>query len=395
MIESIYIGLSGLTSYSNGLRVIANNVANLNTPGFKSSSMQFANLFYSGGGTAGGHTGSVGPNYGYGVASVRTSLNFNPGELRQTGNALDLALNGTGLFVLRDDKGNVHYSRAGQFEFNKDGVLVDRDSGFQVMSMGSDGKLVKIDLTGHRVSAPKATSIIKFTGNLSSTETEIPINSVTVIDSTGVEHALSMKLTSQSAVQAGRWTVTLLDGTTTVGTSTLDFVNGLPKAGASQLSFKFTPAKLAEMTLLMDFSGEVTSYASGTLSTISVASQDGLAASNLTKQSFDEKGVLQFEYSNGQKVAGLRLALASVDAPQLLAPVGSNDFQLTGGARVQWGGAGDAGFGALQTGSIEVSNVDLSQEFSDMVIMQRGYQASSQIVSTANDMLQELFSMKR
>ncbi len=395
MIESIYIGLSGLSSYSSGLRVIANNVANLNTPGFKSSSMQFANLFYTGGGTAGGHFGSVGPQYGYGVTSARTSLNFNPGELRQTGNALDLALNGAGLFVLRNDSGVLHYTRAGQFEFNKDGVLVDRTSGFHVMAVGSDGRLSKIDLTGHRVSPPKATGMIKFAGNLSSTETEVSVSTVTVIDSTGVEHALSLKFTNQSAVQAGRWTATLLDGATTVGTATLDFVSGLPKAGASQLSFKYTPAKLAEMTVVMDLGGEVTSFASGTLSTLSVASQDGATAGNLTRQSFDEKGVLQFEYSNSQKTAGPRLALASVEAPQLLAPVGTNDFELAGGARAQLGAPGDASLGTVQSGSVEISNVDLSQEFSDMVIMQRGYQASSQIVSTANDMLQELFSMKR
>lgn len=395
MIETLYIGMSGLTGYSNGLRGIANNVANLNTPGFKGSTLSFSDLFYSNSGSAGTHHGSVGPSFGHGVATGQTSLNFRQGDLRQTGNTLDLALEGQGLFVLRDDSGELRYTRAGQFEINQDGVLVDRTSGSKVMALDASGGLTEVNITGDRVSAPKSTTRVVFAGNLSSTKTEETIEGINVIDAAGTSHALSLHFANDSATKEGRWKVTLREGSTTVGTTTIDFVDGKPKAGANSLSFDYTPKGQPKMTLTMDFSGQVTSFASGTLSTLATASQDGHQAGALSQFTFDNKGVMQLEFANGQKSEGVRLALANVESPQLLVAAGSNSFVTVQGAEVTYGGAGEGAFGALRSGSLEISNVNLSQEFSDMVIMQRGYQASAQIVSTANDMLQELFGMKR
>lgn len=395
MINTLFIGMSGLTSYSNGLHTLANNVANLNTPGFKSSSLQFADLFYANGNSANGQLGTAGAQAGHGVTTTRSSLNFSQGELRQTGNTFDLAVDGAGLFVLRDSSGALRYTRAGQFEFDAAGTLIEPVSTLQVMGRGANGALVPISLSGHHVSAPKATGTVKFSGNLSSTEASQTISGVKVIDAKGVEHALSLVFTSQDDTTPGRWKVDLTDGTTNVGSATLDFVGGIPKAGAEKLSFKYTPKGLAEMTVVMDFSSEVTSYASGTLSTLAAGSQDGYVAGSLSSYAFDAKGVLQFQYSNGQKAEGPRLALAGVDTPQWLSAVGGNAFEAADGVQVHLGNPGDATFGLLRSGSIEISNVDLSREFSDMVIMQRGYQASSQVISTANEMLQELFGMRR
>jgi flagellar hook protein FlgE len=395
MIETIYIGMSGLTGYSSGLRGIANNVANLNTPGFKGSTLSFSDLFYSNSGSAGTHHGSVVPRFGHGVSTGESSLNFRQGDLRQTGNTLDLAVEGQGLFVLRDDSGELRYTRAGQFEINQDGVLVDRTSGSQVMALGEGGRLTEVNITGSRVSAPKATTSVVFAGNLSSTKPEETIEGVTLIDAAGQQRTLSLQFTNDSATKEGRWKVSLRDGSTTVGTTTLDFVDGKPKAGADKLSFDYTPAGQPKMTVQMDFSGQVTSFASGTLSTLAVASQDGRQAGALSQFTFDSKGTLQLEFANGQRTEGQRLSLANVESPQWLVAAGGNSFVTVEGAEVSYGTAGEGSMGALRSGSIEISNVNLSQEFSDMVIMQRGYQASAQIVSTANDMLQELFGMKR
>jgi flagellar hook protein FlgE len=104
--------------------------------------------------------------------------------------------------------------------------------------------------------------------------------------------------------------------------------------------------------------------------------------------------VLQLAFANGQTSAGARLALADID-PQSLVAAGASTFVAAAGAPVRYGAAGEGPLGSLRPGALEISNVDLSQQFSDMVIMQRGYQASAQIVSTANDMLQELFGMRR
>jgi flagellar hook protein FlgE len=395
MIETIYIGMSGLTGYSSGLRGIANNVANLNTPGFKSSSLEFSNMFYSNEGSAGTHHGSVTPQFGHGVATGQSSLNFRQGDLRQTGNTLDLAVEGQGLFVLRDAAGQLRYTRAGQFEMNSDGFLVDRVSGAKVMGLDGRGNLTEVNITAYRVNAPKSTAKLSFAGNLSSSKTEETVSGLSVVDAAGAQHALTVKFTNDSATQEGRWKVTLLEGTTTVGTSTIDFVDGKPKAGTDKLSFTYTPTGQPALPLTLDFSGQVTSFASGTLSTLSVSGQDGYEAGAMSKFSFDDKGELKFEFANGQTGKGPRLALANIDTPQLLEAVGGNSFVAADGAKVSYGAAGDGAFGNVRAGSVEISNVDLSQEFSDMVIMQRGYQASAQIVSTANDMLQELFGMKR
>ncbi len=394
MIETIYIGMSGLTGYSSGLRGIANNVANLNTPGFKSSSLSFSNLFYSNDGSAGSNQGSVTPQFGHGLATGESSFNFRQGDLRQTGNTMDLAVEGQGLFVLRDADGKLRYTRAGQFEMNTDGFLVDRVSGAKVMGLDGRDQLTEINITSYRVNAPKSTGKLSFTGNLDSSTKDDITSSLSVVDASGAPHALTLKFTAETT-PTGRWKVTLQEGANTIGTSTIDFVDGRPKAGADKVSFTYTPTGQPAMPLTLDFSGPVTAFASNTLAPVSVASKDGNEAGTMSKFSFDDKGELKLEFANGQTSKGPRLALANVDTPQLLEAVGGNSFVAADGAKLSYGTAGNGSFGSVRAGSVEISNVDLSQEFSDMVIMQRGYQASAQIVSTANDMLQELFGMKR
>src|SRR5690606_21548737 len=127
-------------------RVIANNTANLNTPGYKSSTLQFADLFYarsSGGGTS---------QLGHGLDTTGTHLNFRPGDLRQTGNDFDLALDGNGMFTLRTADGQTRYTRAGQFDFDADGFLVHRGDGSKVVGRDASGGLVEISIAGLRVS---------------------------------------------------------------------------------------------------------------------------------------------------------------------------------------------------------------------------------------------------
>ncbi len=126
-----------------------------------------------------------------------------------------------------------------------------------------------------------------------------------------------------------------------------------------------------------------------------MASQDGYGPGGLTKVTFDAAGFLQMSYSNGQVVRGPRLALGRFNSPDAVGSLGNNEFEVKDGAGWQTGAAGEQGFGSVRAGMVEMSNVALSQQFSDLVIMQRGYQACSQIVSTANDMLNELFAMRK
>lgn len=394
MLESIYVGMTGLLGYSRGLRVIANNTANLNTPGFKGSSVQFADLFYSRGNLSGGIGGQNYSQLGYGLDTKGTTLSFAQGELRQTGNDLDVAVDGAGLFTLQDAKGSITYTRAGQFQFNADGVLVSKSNGGKVMAYDGVGNLAPISLANARVNAGRATSSVRFNGNLSSTETDQTVGSIQVVDSAGGPHTLSARFTKADAGTT-EWSVQILDGTTDVGKGTIAFADGKPKAGASSVSFTYSPAGSAAMPITLDFGTNVTSFASASTSTLAAASHDGYAPGSLTKAAFDETGTLVLSYSNGQTVKGPRLALGRFDSVDAVGSVGSNEFEALDGRSWHAGVATEGAFGTVRSGVIEISNVDLSQEFSDLVVMQRGYQASSQVISTANDMLQELFAMKK
>jgi flagellar hook protein FlgE len=389
MLDSINVGVTGLLGYQQGLRTIANNTANLNTPGYKSSTLQFTDLFYSSS-TSGGRTIQL----GYGLDTAGTRLDFSQGDLRQTGNEFDLAVDGEGLFVLKDGSGDTRYTRAGQFGFDAGGLLVSRTDGSKVMGLDSAGHSVEISLDGMRTAPGKATSVVRLTGNLSSTSAEQTVSSLKVFDAFGREHALSLKFTNTNAASAGSWKVEVLDGTTIVGTSQVVFLDGEPTPATSKLNFSYTPAGGAALPFTLDLGADVTSFASGSLSTLAMTSQDGFAPGSLSKVTFDAAGTLVATYSNGQTVKGSRLALGRFESLDAVEALGGGEFREASGIPWMVGTAGEGGFGALRAGMLEISNVDLSREFSSLVVMQRGYQASSQVISTANDMLQELFGMK-
>lgn len=390
MLDSIYIGITGLQGYSNGLRAIANNTANINTPGFKSSSLQFSDLFYSqgNGGGAGG-----GQNYGqlgYGLNTGATTLNFKQGELRQTGKDLDLAVDGDGLFTLQDASGKIHYTRAGQFQFDAKGVLVNRDDGDFVMGWDAKGNLSKITLDGQKFISGAATKNCVFSGNLPAGTTQT-VGNITVIDASGGSHQLSAQFVPGAGTS---YTVTVMDGATTVGTGTVSFINGKPDPASAKVSFSYAPVGLGAIPLTLDFSNNVTSFASGAQLLLQMDTQDGYVPGSLSKMTFDDTGTLVLTYSNAQTAKGSKLALGRFDTIDAVGAVGGNQFDAIDTRAWHGGTANTGSFGAVHAGMVEISNVDLSQEFSDLVITQRGYQAASQIISSANDMLQELFSMK-
>jgi flagellar hook protein FlgE len=389
MLDSIHIGVTGLLGHQQGLRVIANNTANMNTPGYKGSRLGFADLFYANASGAGGNV-----QLGHGVTTTGTHLDFRQGELRASGGEFDLAMDGEGLFMLRDAQGQTRYTRAGEFQFNADGVFVNRGDASKVVGIDASGKAGDITLDGLRLSSGKATATARFTGNLSSTVTEQTVGAVKVFDTLGQEHTLTLKLTNLNAEEAGKWKVEVLDGTNSVAISEILFADGRPTAETSKLTVSYTPSGGAAQSLVLDFSADVTSFAAGNLSTLAMTSQDGFAPGNLTKVTFDATGTLVATYSNGQTAKGPRLALGRFPTLDAVEDIGGNLFGEAGGISWLQGVAGEAGFGTVRSGMLEMSNVDLSREFSDLVVMQRGYQAASQVISTANDMLQELFGMK-
>ena len=392
MLDTVFIGMSGLTGYSKGLRVIGNNLTNVNSPGFKGSQLQFADLFYQGSASGRLNFGGQSAQLGMGLNTLATTVNFKAGELRQTGGDLDLAVNGEGYFVLHEGE-ELRYTRAGQFQFDTDGFLVSATSGLRAHGLDETGRLVDISLEGLRSNPAKATTSVKFTGNLSSAAAaDIVLNSVTLIDAVGGTHDIKLTFKNNGATTPGNWTVTATEGSTTLGTGTLQFNNGAVVAGSSKISFTYAPSGVEPFPIELDFSADVTSSAGAT--TVAVDEQDGFITGALTKVTFDEEGRMIANYSNGETVEGIHLALARFNSNQDIVPLGGSEFGSASMNAMHIGRAKTQSFGTLASGVIEGANVDLAEEFSNLIVMQRGYQASSHVISTANDMIQELFDMK-
>ena len=394
MLDSIYIGTSGLQAFSEGLKVIGNNVANLNTPGFKASNSVFSNMYFADSQSGSGPQTGAATQFGGGVTLSQTAVNFRVGELRQTGNPLDLNVTGEGFFVTRDkDQSETIYTRAGQFEFSKDGHLVVRGTERQVIGLSATGEQAPITLDGLRLNPPQPTATVSLGGNLSSSVTDFSIASVKVIDSAGGEHSLTIKFTPKTGA-AGTWTVAVMDGTTEVGTGEIKFAGSQPMPGFDNISINYAPTGITASTIELDFSKNVTSFDTGTSSSLAVSSSDGHAVGTLNKITFDADGTLALGYSNGQTAKGAKVALALFDSTAQLQPQGNSGFTYAAHAGMRIGAASQGGFGNIGSSQIEGSNVDLASEFSDLIVAQRGYQASSRIVSTASELLQDLFDMK-
>ena len=392
MFDSIHVGLTGLDTYSRGLNVISNNVANLNTAGFKSSQLQFADLYYRD--ARGGLGGDAREQVGNGVKSGGTSLNFKQGEARQTGNDLDLMIDGAGFFILREN-GMQRYTRAGQFEFDQDGWLVDKLSQARVAGVDDAGQLHDLSITGLRASPPHATTRVKFSGNLSTAATQHVIAAVPLFDPSGASTSVKLSFDNTNAATPGSWKVTATDAAgALVGSGEIRFRSGAPQPGFDSVTVSLTTGQGQQVSAVLDFTADTTSFSGGTTSTLAVSGQDGYGAGSLVKSSFDAEGSFVTTYSNGQTEKHGRLALASFSNLDGLEQEGNNRFLQRFGEPPRVGRPGEQVFGKVAAGSIESSNVDLSQQFSEMIITQRGYQAASQVITTANEMVQQLMDLR-
>lgn len=388
MLGAIYIGLSGLQAYSEGLQKVSNNVSNLNSQGFKTSTITFSNL--QGRTDTGGislQNGSLGTGGGVGLA--RTTLDFKAGELRQTDKDLDIAINGTGLLVLQRGI-EVRYARTGSFEVDKDGFIVMSGSDWRLATLDSAGRAVALSVDPSRTNPPLATTKIVFSDNLSSTATTYGVSDLPIYDASGTKHVWQVAFSR--ADTSSDWLVKVTDDKAKViGEQTLKFSSSAPTAETSKLTYTDTDSGLS---VLFDFSSGVTSFSGGTLSTLRAASTDGHAVGSVTTIAVNGKGELELTYSNNEKKQLGAVAVASFRDPTSLTQESAGLFKAADGADVALLASDDTRVGTVVSRRLEASNVDLSKEFGDLILIQRGYQASSQIVSTANDMIQQLFGIR-
>lgn len=383
MFQALFNSLSGLFSFSKSLNTVSNNVSNMNTPGFRGTDTFFSNI----NGGRGTHIGGE---------ALRTAA----GDVRQTGNATDLAVDGNGYFVLRDSEGNLHYTRAGQFRFNDDGLLVDTVSGYQVLAFDSTGTLSTVNLNDHRTIPGQRTTAVGFKGNLAPGSTSTPVNSVTVHDASGVAHTWAVTFTNNSSVNPGSFLVSVKDEAgTVVGTGEVRFrTDGSPLTGFNTITVSPT-YNGAELPVTLNFGtpGTFTGLTSlaGMANSATAKAEDGHGVLTVSDLRFDEKGVLQLSYSQSVKRQGPQIALATFANESALKMEGGRFVTGASPADSEIGRAGEGAFGRITGGSLEMSNVDLTREFADMIIIQRGYQASSRVMTVSNEMLEQLYNSTR
>jgi len=403
MINSIYNGMAGLLAFSKGLNSISTNVSNMNTPGYKSTELQFMDVFYRSQYSS-SQNGEVSfSQQGNGVGTGSTTTRFSQGEIRSTGQDLDVAVDGNGFIVLKKDDETL-YTRAGQLNFDDDGYLVSRANQARVLAVDDNGHLVEINQNDFATINQSPTTEIQFSGILSTGTQDSsgnPIHEiadVTVYDALGEEKSLRLEfeLTDISTLE---WTVRAYDGATLLGSDAIRYQpSGQPVDGENQISIDVASADGETSTIVLNMGAPDEANASssssfGTSSTLRVLSADGYSSGSLVSTTIDDTGVLTSEYSNGESRDHAQLALASFLQLQDLEHRSGGLFAANDLEPVI-GHAGDGVMGRFIPRSVELSNVELTQQFGDLIIVQRGYQASSQILTVSNEMLQQLIEMR-
>lgn len=401
------IALSGLNAASTELEVTANNIANVNTTGFKQSRAEFAEVFAVG-------VQSVSTNAsGSGVRTSRIAQQFVQGNTDFTDNALDLAIGGEGFFVLSDN-GARAYTRAGAFSADENGFVVNAQGArLQAYPAAGDGlfntgRPVDLQLlTG--ASPPQASTDADIGLNLPA-DASVPANptfdpndpssfnhtaSVTIYDSLGAAHTATLFFVKDAAVNT--WTVRAQINGTDVGTpSPITFsADGslqAPVGGQLSLPAYTTGTGSADISLNLNF---INSTQFGDAFGVNSLSQNGFTTGRLTGVNVDPEGIVSARFTNGQSTELGKLALANFSNPQGLQQVGDTawgESSQSGDALL--GEAGTASFGNIQSGALEASNVDLTAELVKMITSQRNFQANAQAIEVSDAITQTVINIR-
>jgi flagellar hook protein FlgE len=407
------IPLSGLTAASQALSVISNNLANLNTVGFKESRASFRDLFYQAFGTNGANDPI---QVGEGVALGSVTPTFTGGNLEGTGVPTDAAITGNGFFVT-EQNGVQSFTRAGNFTVDSQGQLTTQDGqlvmGYPALNgvISPSQSLAPLVINHGQLIPANPTTTIQTQTNLDAsaavgTSFSTPI---TVFDSLGTSHVLTYAFT-KTASNAWSYNITLpaadtggAGAPTVVSTGNVTFnpdgtlaTPAAPVTGIAIAGLADGAADLSVTWNLQDANGSSLLTQSSAPSATANTFQNGYGSGTLSDFSITADGTIEGSFTNNQTLALGQIVLANFANPQGLLRLGENSFQttLSSGAPAI-GTAGSGGRGTITGGSLEQSNVDIATEFSNMIITQRGYQANARVVTTFDQLTQDTINMKQ
>jgi flagellar hook protein FlgE len=415
MMRSIFAGVSGLRNHQTRMDVIGNNIANVNTVGFKSSRVTFkegfAQILQGGAVTANGATNPVQVGLGMNIGSI--DVLFTQGSLESTGVSTDLAIQGQSFFIVSDGVQR-SYTRAGNFQLDGNGRMVTATNGAVVQGrlIDSAGNLTDqiqdIVLPFGQKWPARATSEITFSGNLNAQAPEGASreSTITVFDKLGASHEVRIRFERQAAAGTWEYQITLpnsvgfdpLDPPLATGSVVFDNEGRLesftpknftftPDSGADNVQIDLNFGAIGGLRGLTQFAGP---------STAVVREQDGYRQGDLERFSIDTTGTIFGAFTNGITLKLGQVAMADFNNPGGLVRVGDNQYSasLNSGEAVI-GFVGEGSQSTIASGALEISNVDLAQEFTNLITTQRGFQSNARVISTSDEMLQEVVSLKR
>ena len=455
ILTSLYAGISGLNANGAALSVIGNNIANVNTAGFKASRASFADVLSQSFSGTSGRT-----QIGRGAFLSSVSPIFTQGSLEATSSGLDLGIDGDGFFLLKDSAGAAYFSRSGEFNISKEGFIVNPEGllmqGYQVDNGGAiSGTIDNMDVSS-TTTPPNMTANVEVTANLDSRVS--PINtgfdiddmsntshfstSISVYDSLGNTHLVTVYFTKVYEDTGGtgnywQWNGVAdgvsggVPGTYVMATGYMQFDQGgaLVAEDVNDMDLNVTddtaanfpsdlPAELPIAVSDFNFLGGVTQNqaitfdfgtgtadggtgldgstqfgsASGTL----FQSQDGYASGSLKSLSINQDGIISGLFTNGQTRTLGQVVVGIFNNPHGLSKMGKNLYgESYESGQPIIGASNTSGRGRLLSNSLELSNVDLAEEFIKLITAQRGFQANSRVITTTDEMLGELVNLKR
>jgi flagellar hook protein FlgE len=419
MIQAMYSGIAGMKAFKSSLDVVGNNIANVSTTGFKSGKASFKEMMSqtlsAGSAPSGGRGGSNATQVGLGVTLAGIDQDMGQGSMTSTGRKSDCAIEGNGYFAVSNGSRS-YFTRDGAFTQDSQYNLVTSSGGMKVLGWSADPLTGAIDTTAAitqdssiqipvgTLALAAATTNASLGGNLSASAATGDTYSLKfdVYDSLGMTHALKVTFTKQDSVPGtSSWTYDFDATPSTVpppSPNVLEFdSNGYATSATALTSIPMTlsPSTGAPETLTFNLDMSKVTNLNGS-NTIDMNSQDGLPMGTLESYTIDKGGRVVGQFTNGVTKNLAQVSMVTFNNANGLTKIGGNlltESAASGTARYSTAGSGS--LGTISSGFLEASNVDLTNEFSNMIVAQRGFQANSKIISTSDEILQELANLKR